>query len=100
MRRSIALLAGVLTIPFATQLASAQFTDPASQRPGRLASQPIDEAYTAKIKQYTTETFFNSPLTNYLPARAGVPTPMINGDIAGSPGHLPYSKDIYEYMRK
>ena len=63
-----------------------------SQRPGRLASQPIDEAYTKKIKEYTTETFFNSPLTDYLPAKAGVPTPMIIGDIAGAPGKLPKNK--------
>ena len=101
MRRSLALLAGALAIPMAAQLASAQFTDPASQRPGRLASQPIDEAYTAKIKQYTTESFFNSPLTDYLPARAGVPTPTaVLGDIAGAPGKLPYSKEVYDYMRR
>ncbi|HEY4303081.1 MAG TPA: M14 family zinc carboxypeptidase, partial [Gemmatimonadaceae bacterium] len=101
MRRSLALLAGALAIPVATQIASAQFTDPASQRPGRLPSQPIDEAYTKKIKEYTTETFFNSPLTDYMPARAGVPTPTaVLGDIAGAPGKLPYSKEVYDYMRR
>lgn len=98
MRRSFALLAVLLTLPLAAQ---AQFTDPASQRPGRLPSQPIDEAYTAKIKQYTTESFFNSPLTDYLPAKAGVPTPTaVLGDIAGAPGKLPYSKEVYDYMRR
>src|ERR1700750_1052964 len=30
--------------------------------------QPIDQSYTEKIKQYTTEPYFNSPLTSYLPA--------------------------------
>src|SRR4051812_6083741 len=101
MRRSFALLAGALAIPLATQIASAQFTDPASQRPGRLPSQPIDEAYTKKIKEYTTESFFNSPLTDYMPARAGVPTPTaVLGDIAGAPGKLPYSKEVYDYMRR
>ena len=73
MRRSPATLA--LLLACTAPAAYAQFTDPASQRPGRLASQPIDEAYTKKIKEYTTESFFNSPLTDYLPARAGVPTP-------------------------
>jgi hypothetical protein len=98
MRRSLALLTVALALPIAAQ---AQFTDPASQRPGRLASQPIDEAYTAKIKEYTTESFFNSPLTDYLPARAGVPTPTaVLGDIAGAPGKLPYSKEVYDYMRR
>ena len=87
MRRSLALLTVALALPIVAQ---AQFTDPASQRPGRLPSQPIDEAYTKKIKEYTTESFFNSPLTDYLPARAGVPTPTaVLGDIAGAPGKLP-----------
>ena len=29
---------------------------------------PIDEEYTKKIKEYTTEPFFLSPLVDYLPA--------------------------------
>ena len=29
---------------------------------------PIDQEYTEKIKEYTTETFFTSPLVDYLPA--------------------------------
>ncbi|HEY7546764.1 MAG TPA: M14 family zinc carboxypeptidase, partial [Blastocatellia bacterium] len=46
------------------------------------------------------ETFFNSPLTDYLPASKTVPTPKaVIGDIAGAPGKLPYSKDVYRYMR-
>ena len=61
---------------------------------------PIDEEYTAKIKEYTTEPFFNSPLVDYLPASKTVPTPKaVLGDIAGAPGKLPYPKEVYEYMR-
>jgi hypothetical protein len=37
--------------------------------------QPIDEPYTQKIKEYTTELFFTSPLVDYLPASKTVPTP-------------------------
>ena len=37
--------------------------------------QPIDAAYTAKIKEYTTAPFFSSPLVDYLPASKAVPTP-------------------------
>jgi Zinc carboxypeptidase len=67
---------------------------------GRDASQPVDEEYTKKIREYTTETFFNSPLTDYLPASKTVPTPkVVLGDIAGAPGILPYSKEVYSYMR-
>jgi hypothetical protein len=72
----------------------------ATARPGRLPSQPIDEEYTKKIKEYTTETFFLSPVIDYLPASKTVPTPKaVLGDIAGAPGKLPYSKEVYEYMR-
>ena len=72
----------------------------ATAKPGRLASQPIDEEYTKKIKEYTTETFFLSPLIDYMPASKTVPTPKaILGDIAGAPGKLPYSKEVYDYMR-
>jgi len=68
--------------------------------PGRDAKQPVDEAYTAKMKKYTTEPFFTSPLVNYLPASKNVPTPeAVLGDVAGAPGILPYSKDVYKYMR-
>src|SRR2546422_8034543 len=66
----------------------------------RDGSQPIDEEYTRKIREYTTETFFNSPLTDYLPASPNVPTPKaVLGDVAGAPGKLPYAEDVYRYMR-
>lgn len=63
-------------------------------------SQAVDEDYTKKIGEYTTEKFFNSPLTDYLPASPNVPTPKaVLGDVAGAPGKLPYSADVYKYMR-
>jgi hypothetical protein len=62
--------------------------------------QPVDEEYTKKIKEYTTEPFFLSPLVDYLPASKSVPTPKaILGDIAGAPGKLPYTAEVHEYMR-
>ena len=74
--------------------------DLASARPGRDPSQPIDSAYTAKIREYTTESFFLSPLVDYLPASKTVPTPKaVLGDIAGAKDNLPYSKEVYAYMR-
>ncbi|MEP6802175.1 MAG: M14 family zinc carboxypeptidase [Acidobacteriota bacterium] len=68
--------------------------------PGRNPAQPVDEEYTKKIREYTTETFFLSPLIDYLPASASVPTPQsVLGDVAGAPGKLPYSEEIYRYFR-
>jgi hypothetical protein len=68
--------------------------------PARGPKQEVDEAYTAKIQKYTTAPYFTSPLVNYLPASRTVPTPeVVLGDVAGAPGVLPYSKDVYRYMR-
>lgn len=69
-------------------------------KPARDPNQPIDEEYTKKIREYTTQPNFNSPLTDYLPASPTVPTPkVVLGDVAGAPGKLPYAEDVYKYMR-
>jgi len=69
-------------------------------KPERDPNQPIDQEYTKKIGEYTTEKFFNSPLTDFLPASKNVPTPKaVLCDIAGAPGMLPYAEDVYRYMR-
>ncbi|MEP7002154.1 MAG: M14 family zinc carboxypeptidase, partial [bacterium] len=107
MRRHIAtagVLLGVLlaspTHAMRAQGIGTSPTDLSLARPGRDPNQPIDEEYTKKIKEYTTETFFLSPLVDYLPASKTVPTPKaILGDIAGAKGNLPYSKEVYAYMR-
>ncbi|HEY8833338.1 MAG TPA: M14 family zinc carboxypeptidase, partial [Gemmatimonadaceae bacterium] len=73
---------------------------PSATRPGRDPNQPIDEEYSRKIREYTTESFFLSPLVDYLPASPTVPTPKaLLGDIAGARNNLPYSKEVYTYMR-
>ncbi|MFN2532233.1 MAG: M14 family zinc carboxypeptidase [Pyrinomonadaceae bacterium] len=75
-------------------------TAKAQTKPGRDPNQPIDEDYTKKIREYTTAPYFNSPLTDYLPASPTVPTPkQVLGDVAGAPGKLPYAEDVYKYMR-
>jgi len=68
--------------------------------PARDPKQPVDEAYTAKMRKYTTAPYFTSPLVDYLPASKNVPTPeVVLGDVSGAPGILPYSRDVYKYMR-
>ena len=62
--------------------------------------QPINQQYTEHIKKYTTEPYFNSPLTDYLPASKTVPTPeAVLGDVSGSPNTLPYAETVYKYFR-
>ncbi len=72
-------------------------------QPNRFARdprQPVDEEYGKKIREYTTESYFLSPLVDYLPASGKVPTPKaVLGDIAGAPGKLPYTAEVHEYMR-
>ncbi|NUQ20464.1 MAG: hypothetical protein HOQ09_05830, partial [Gemmatimonadaceae bacterium] len=85
--------------PAAPAAAGAQ-DDLSSAKPGRDPAQPIDEEYTRKIREYTTEPFFLSPLVDYLPASKTVPTPKaVLGDIAGAPTKLPYAEEVYQYMR-
>jgi len=56
-----------------------------SRSPGA-PGQAIDEAYTRKIREYTTESFLLSPLVDYVPASPTVPTPeAVLGDIPGAP---------------
>jgi hypothetical protein len=82
----------------ATTFAAAQ--TPLDTNFARDPHQPIDEAYTAKMKQYTTDPAFTSPLVDYLPASKTVPTPMkVLGDVSGAPNMLPYAEDVYKYFR-
>ena len=108
LRRILLLMIAVcVAVPVAAQDTKPKATngrsgpvDLATAKPGRDPKQPIDEEYTKKIKEYTTEPFFLSPLVDYMPASKTVPTPKaVLGDIAGATGKLPYSKEVYEYMR-
>ncbi|HEX9692594.1 MAG TPA: M14 family zinc carboxypeptidase [Gemmatimonadales bacterium] len=105
MMRPVRLFALVLfcalpSVPAAAQQAADSPAPPSALRPGRNPNQPVDEEYTRKIHEYTTEPFFLSPLVDYMPASATVPTPAaVLGDVAGSPNKLPYSHEVYAYMR-
>jgi hypothetical protein len=93
MRSSIRLSMTVLSV-LVVCAASAATT------PGRAPDQPVDRAYTEQIRAFTTDPSFNSPLTDYLPASATVPTPLkVLGHIAGAANYLPNSADVYRYFR-
>ena len=80
--------------------ATPTFTVADETAPARDPKQPVNEAYTAKIKKYTAAPVFTSPLVDYLPASKNVPTPeAVLGDVSGAPGILPYAEDVYKYMR-
>lgn len=63
------------------------------------AQQPIDSAYTAKIKEHLQDARITTELVDHLPASSTVPTPLkFHGRIVGTPGELTYTKDIYRYF--
>lgn len=65
----------------------------------RVHTQPIDEAYTALIHEFTTEDFFLTPLVDHLPASETVPTPLDHlGVIAGTRNVLHHTHEIYSYL--
>ncbi len=89
---------GLLLLGFV--MASALLGRAGDTTPGRDPKQPINEEYTKKINEYTTQPNFTSPLVNYLPASKTVPAPdSVLGDVAGAPNILPYSHQVYQYMR-
>src|SRR3954470_4631545 len=97
MKKFVVMAFAAVAALFQSPMAAQQQAQPFVRDP-KIA---IDAEYTAKIKEYTTEPFFNSPLVDYLPASKTVPTPkVVLGDIAGAPGKLPYSKEVYDYMRR
>ncbi|HEX5960516.1 MAG TPA: M14 family zinc carboxypeptidase, partial [Rhodanobacteraceae bacterium] len=94
MRRMSPGLSGLLLLVCGVAVAAT--SHPYARDP----DQPVDRAYTAKIAKYTTEPYFNTPLTDYLPASQTVPTPeAVLGDVAGAPNMLPYAEDVYRYFR-
>ena len=65
------------------------------------AQQKIDEGYSAKIREYTTDPMFLTELVDHLPASDKVPTTeKFLGYVAAAPNKLTYAKDVYRYMRE
>src|SRR4051812_31739917 len=64
-------------------------------------TQKVDVAYGQKIREFTTEPFFLTPLVDHLPASKTVPTPeKFFGHITGAPNILTYSKPLADYLRE
>src|SRR5574341_1620815 len=66
-----------------------------------LAAPGDDEAYTRKIREFTTDPMFLTELVDHLPASARVPTPAkALGYVVGTPDRLTYAKDVHRYFRE
>src|SRR6266849_2694200 len=67
----------------------------------KAAAGPNNAEYAAKVKEYTTESYFMTELVDHLPASDKIPSPdKLLGYTVGAPGHLTYTKDIYRYYRE
>lgn len=65
-----------------------------------LAQQKLDEGYTAKIREFTTDKMFLTELVDHLPDGGKVPTPeKVLGYIVGTPNKLTHSADVNRYFR-
>src|SRR5437773_7217768 len=57
--------------------------------------------YAAKIKEFTTQSYFMTELVDHLPVSEKIPSPdKVLGYTIGTPGHLTYTKDMYRYYHK
>ena len=89
---SIAVLVLCSSVGVIAQIANSDYA--------RDPHQAVDQAYTKKILDDTTDPSFLSPLVNYLPASTTVPTTeKVLGDIAGAPNMLPYAEDVIFWVR-
>src|SRR5215210_465738 len=99
MTRLRFLLSPSLALGLVFVAAAAPGSRPSAQSRGAtVAKQKVDEAYTAKIKEYLQDPRISTELVDHLPASGTVPTPLkFLGRIVGTPGELTYAKDIYRY---
>ncbi|MFN2512050.1 MAG: M14 family zinc carboxypeptidase [Pyrinomonadaceae bacterium] len=64
-------------------------------------SAEVDNEYSKKIREYTTETYFMTELVDHLPMSATVPSPdKVLGYVVGTPNKLTYTKDVHRYFRE
>ena len=64
-------------------------------------AQGNDEAYTRRIREFTTDPMFLTELVDHLPASATVPSPeKVLGYAVGTPDRLTYAKDVHRYFRE
>ncbi len=73
--------------------------DAAAQNNG--SDQGVDEAYGAKILEYTTDPRFVNPMVDHLPASNDIPSPLDEfGTIIGAPDILHTTAEIHGYLKK
>ena len=103
LKRTSVLVVGCATLAMLSAIGRAADPTPQKKDKGKAASSAskINEDYSAKIKEYTTEKYFLTELVDHLPASDKVPSPdKVLGYVIGTPNKLTYTKDMYRYYRE
>jgi len=103
LKRAFALAVACSTLAMFSAIGRAADPAPQKKDKGKAAasSSKINEEYSAKIKEYTTEKYFLTELVDHLPASDKVPSPdKVLGYVIGTPNKLTYTKDMYRYYRE
>ena len=64
-------------------------------------TQKLDEEYTKRIREHSSEKRAMTELVDHMPASDTVPSPLkFLGRVVGQPGELTYAKDIHRYYEQ
>ena len=106
---AILLVLGITVWQFGVGVRAQQTEKPRTAHPASANKSPSGKndaatnnaEYGAKVKEYTTQTYFMTELVDHLPVSDKVPSPdKVLGYAVGAPGHLTYTKDLYRYYRE
>ncbi len=95
------VIAGAMLAAFTATGRAADSTQKKDKGKPAASASKINQEYSAKIKEYTTEKYFLTELVDHLPASDKVPSPdKVLGYVVGTPNKLTYTKDMYRYYRE
>src|SRR5262249_26463730 len=67
----------------------------------QVSTQPQDEDFARRVKEWTTKPEFISPLVDHLPKVTGIPSPKdVLGHHIGEPGKLTYYAEAINYYQQ
>src|SRR6266571_4828968 len=98
LRQSCALVLACAMLAMFTTAGRAAASAPQKKDKAKAAAgaSKINEEYSAKIKEYTTEKYFLTELVDHLPVSDKVPSPdKVLGYVIGTPNKLTYTTRRY-----
>ena len=88
------------TLALGLLLASSGVFGQAGRAQDAQGTQPMDADFAERVREWTTQPEFLSPLVDHLPVGDGIPSPKdVLGHHAGAPRELTYYADLLRYYR-